>query len=119
MLTQTPVLGFPDFYSGEPFIVTTDASFVGLAYVISQLQDGKERILGYGSRKLSQAETKYHINKLELLSVVTCLEKNEFLLYPKEFFLRVDNKSLCYMKNLSPPGRQVERLLYILSIITS
>ena len=55
-LTQTPVLGFPDFYSVEPFIVTTDASFVGLAYVASQIEDGKERILGYGSRKLSQAE---------------------------------------------------------------
>ena len=114
-LTNAPILGFPDFYSGKPFIVTTDASFVGLAYIISQEQDGKERILGYGSRKLSEAESRYHINKLELLSVVTCLEKNKFLLYPKEFILRVDNKSLCYMKNLSPPGRLVERLLYILS----
>ena len=114
-LTNAPILGFPDFYSGKPFIVTTDASFVGLAYVISQVQNGKERILGYGSRKLSEAESKYHINKLELLSVVSCLEKNKFLLYPKEFILRVDNKSLCYMKNLSPPGRLVERLLYILS----
>ena len=114
-LTNAPILGFPDFYSGKPFIVTTDASFVGLAYIISQVQNGKERILGYGSRKLSEAESKYHINKLELLSVVSCLEKNKFLLYPKEFILRVDNKSLCYMKNLSPPGRLVERLLYILS----
>ena len=64
---------------------------------------------------MSQAETKYHINKLELFSVVSCLEKNKFLLYKKEFIRRVDNKSLCYMKNLSPPGRLVERLLYILS----
>ena len=72
-MTQTPVLGFPDFYSGEPFIVTTDASFVGLAYVISQVQGGKERNLGYERKKLSQAETKYHIKKLELLSVVNCL----------------------------------------------
>ena len=54
-LTNAPTLGFPDFYSGKPFIVTTDASFVGLAYIISQELDGKERILGYGSRKLSEA----------------------------------------------------------------
>ena len=27
----------------------------------------------------------------------------------------MENKSLCYMKNLSPPGRLVEKLLYILS----
>ena len=51
----------------------------------------------------------------ELLSVVTCLENNLFLLYSKQFILRVNNKSLCYMKNLSPPGHLVERLLYILS----
>ena len=48
-LTNAPILGFPDFYSGKPFIVTTDASFVGLAYIISQEQDEKKRILGYGS----------------------------------------------------------------------
>ena len=90
---HAPILGFPDFYSGKPFIVTTDASFVGLAYIISQVQIGKERILGYGCRKLSEAESRYHINKLELLRVVTCLEKNKFLLYSKEFILRVDSKA--------------------------
>ena len=73
------------------------------------------KIICYGSRKLSEAEKKYHINKLELLSVITCLEKNKFLLYPQKFILRVDNRSLCFMKTLSPPGRLVERLLYILS----
>ena len=91
-LIQAPVLVFPDFYSGKPFIVITDASFVGLAYVISQVQEGKERILGYGSRKLSLAETKYLIIKLELLNVVTCLEKIDFFLYTKEFILRGDKK---------------------------
>ena len=101
-LTNAPILGFPNFYSGKPFMVTTDASFVGFAYIISQEQDGKGRILEYGSKKLSEAKSRYQINKLELLSVVTYLEKNKIFLYRKEFILRVDNKSLCYMKNLSP-----------------
>ena len=65
--------------------------------------------------KLTPAEKKYHINKLELLSVITCLEKNKFLLFPRHFKLRVDNRALLYMKKLNPPGRLVERLLYILS----
>ena len=81
-IKNAPILRFPDFYSGKSFIFATDASFVGLAYIISQEQHGKARILGYGSRKLSEAESRYHINKLELLSVVTCLKKNKFLLYP-------------------------------------
>ena len=70
-LTQAPIQGFPDFYSENPFIVTTDASFVGLSYIISQEQNRKERIKGYGSRKLSAAKSRYHMNKLELLSIVT------------------------------------------------
>lgn len=74
-LTQSLVQGFSDFNSGEPSIVNTDASFVGLAYVISQIQEGRERIVGYGSIKLLEAETKYHINKLALLSVIKCLKK--------------------------------------------
>ena len=53
-LTNATILGFLDFFSEKQFNVTTDASFVGLAYMISQEQDGKERILGYGSRKFQK-----------------------------------------------------------------
>ena len=53
--------------------------FVGISYIISQVQDGVERIICYGSRKLTPAERKCHINKLELLAVVRCLEKNKLL----------------------------------------
>ena len=113
-LTQAPILAYPNLY-GDPFIVTTDASFTGISYIISQMQNEKERVICYGSRKLSPAERKYHINKLELLAVITCLEKNKFLLFPRHFILRVDNRSLIFMKKLNPPGRLVERLLYILS----
>ena len=106
---KAPILGYPDFYSRNPFIVTTYASFVGLIYIISEGQKKNEQILGHGNRKLSNAESKYHIDKLELLSVVTCIKKNKFLQYHKFFVLRGNNKSLCYMKNLSSQGRLGER----------
>ena len=48
-LTTAPILAFPDFYSEYPFIATTDASFVGISYMILQVQDGVERIICYGS----------------------------------------------------------------------
>ena len=51
-LTQAPILAYPNFY-GDPFIVTTDASFTGISYIISQMQNEKERVICYGSRKLS------------------------------------------------------------------
>ena len=85
-LTQAPILKFPKFYSGNPFIVTTDANFVEIAHIISLIQNGKEKILGYGGRKLSKAESRYHISKLELLSVVICLEKTNFPFIPKSSY---------------------------------
>lgn len=49
-----PVLGYPDFNS--PFSFHTDASEQGLGAVLYQQQSRKLRVIGYGSRKLSQAK---------------------------------------------------------------
>ena len=37
-LTNAPILAYPDFYSKEPFVATTDASFEGIGYIITQIQ---------------------------------------------------------------------------------
>jgi hypothetical protein len=49
-LSTPPVLAFPDFTL--PFGLHTDASGVGLGAVLYQLQNGKKRVLAYGSRSL-------------------------------------------------------------------
>ena len=55
-LMEAPILTYPDFTSDALFIATTDASFTGLSYIISQVQGGMEKIICYGSMKLSEAE---------------------------------------------------------------
>lgn len=47
MLITSPILAFPD--SDEEFILEVDASAYGLGGVISQLQNGVERVIAYGS----------------------------------------------------------------------
>ena len=47
-LTNTPVLTFPNFKVS--FILTTDASSVGLGAVLSQVQEGIERPVSFVSR---------------------------------------------------------------------
>jgi len=47
-LCTMPVLGYLDF--SQPFILTTDASKIGVEAVLSQMQDGVERPLAYASR---------------------------------------------------------------------
>ena len=51
LLTNTPVLAFPDF--AKPFILETDTSGVGLGAVLAQTQDDNSvRPIAYASRSL-------------------------------------------------------------------
>jgi len=46
-LTTTPVLALPN--STDPFILDTDASDFAIGAELIQVQDGKERVIAYGS----------------------------------------------------------------------
>ena len=56
-LTSPPVLAFPDFEL--PFLLNTDASADGLGAVLYQRQQGKLRVVAFGSRLLSPSEKNY------------------------------------------------------------
>ena len=56
-LTTAPVLAFPR--RNDPFILTTDASENAYGAVLTQIIDGKERVISYASRTLKQAEKNY------------------------------------------------------------
>ena len=84
-LTRPPILGYPDY--NQPFVLHTDASQAGLGAVLYQKQNGKMRVLGYGSRSLSPAEKKYHSGKLEFLALkwAVCEHFQDHLYYAAHF----------------------------------
>jgi hypothetical protein len=53
-LSNTPELAFPDFTI--PFILTTDASSMGLGAVLSQVKAGIEKPIAFARRQLNKAE---------------------------------------------------------------
>jgi len=55
---------------GDPFILDTDACDVSIGGVLSQVQDGEERVIAYASRSLSKQERNYCVTRKELLAVV-------------------------------------------------
>jgi len=98
-LVQPPVLGFPDFT--QPFILHTDASNQGLGAVLYQRQNGKLRVIAYGSRTLTAAEKNYnlHSGKLEFLALKWAITDKfrDYLYYAPFFTVFSDNNPLTYV----------------------
>ena len=69
----TPVLAYADYK--KPFRLHTDASDLGLGAVLYQQdENGKNRVIAYAIRTLSQAEKNYPAHKLEYKSGKTNIE---------------------------------------------
>ncbi|RXN13837.1 Retrovirus-related Pol poly from transposon [Labeo rohita] len=98
-LVQPPILGFPDF--SQPFILHTDASNQGLGAVLYQNQNGKLRVIAYGSRTLTAAEKNYHLHsgKLEFLALKWAITEKfrDYLYYAPTFTVFSDNNPLTYV----------------------
>lgn len=109
LLTSTPILGYPHD-SGE-LILDTDASNVGIGSVLSQVQDGEERVLAYGSRRLSTTEQNYCTTRRELLAVVEFATHFRQYLLGRQFVVRTDHSSLQWLIRMKEPEGQLARWL--------
>jgi len=72
-LTSTLVLAFP--LPEHTFILDIDASNTSIGAVLSQVQDGTERVVSFASRRFTPAQEKYCVTRKELLAVVSFTEK--------------------------------------------
>jgi len=91
-LTTSPVLGMPT-HDGT-YYLDTDASDIGLGAVLSQDQDGTEKVIAYASRTLDRAERNYCVTRRELLAVVFGLKTYKQFLLGRHFIIRTDHSAL-------------------------
>jgi hypothetical protein len=68
VICSEQILAYPDFKS--QFILTTDASKVVVAAVLSQVHDGVERPVAFASAKMYRAEQNYSASEAEILAVI-------------------------------------------------
>ena len=112
MLTA-PILAYPQ--PKQEFILDTDASLHGVGAVLSQVQDGQERVISYFSKTLSPSEQNYCVTRRELLAVVLGVKHFRPYLYGRPFKLRTDHASLQWLYRLKEPHHQIARWLEILA----
>ncbi|XP_026022288.1 uncharacterized protein LOC113021785 [Astatotilapia calliptera] len=108
-LTSAPVLRYP-LDHGE-MTLDTDASDTGIGAVLSQMQQGVERVLAYGSRKLSRTEQNYCTTRRELLAVVDFTSHFRQYLLGRPFKVRTDHSSLRWLTKMKEPEGQLARWL--------
>lgn len=111
-LCTAPILSFPT-PSGR-YILDTDASAVGIGGVLSQIQDGVEKVIAYGSRTLSKEQRRYCTTRRELLAVVAFMKQFRHYLLGQEFTVRTDHSSLRWLCNFKEPQGQLARWLEVI-----
>ena len=94
---------------------TLDACDTGIDVVLSQVQDGRERVIAYASRTLNKAERNYCVTNRELLSVENFVEYFRHYLLGWHFLVRSDHQALKWLFSLKELKSRVARWLEVLA----
>lgn len=95
--------------SKKEFIVTTDASSLGLSGILAQKGDNRYELVSFFSKKLNDAQSKYTATQLELLAVIEILDHFKPYLMYKKFTLRTDHRASLALKNTKCPDSMLFR----------
>ena len=91
-LVNSPILSYPDF--SLDFVLDTDASNHAVGAVLSQVQQGQEKVIAFFSKTLSKEEFGYCTTRKELLAVYKAVKFFRPYLYGNFCWIRTDHASL-------------------------
>lgn len=107
ILINSPILAFPNF--GARFVLYCDASKYGISGVLSQIIDGKERVIAYSSRATNPHEQNYTVTELECLSAYYHVKQFRPYLAYREFDLVVDHSALQWLRKMCDSNPRLVR----------
>ena len=95
-----PIRSFPRFDIEEPFQMTTDWSRDNVSAILSQVQDGQERLIAVFGRKTTKGERNYAPWKGELSAMIYGIRKAEHILRYRPFIANTDASALVHLRRL-------------------
>lgn len=100
-LTTSPILAYPE--PDGQMVLDTDASNFAVGAVLSQIQNGQEKVIAYASKTFKKAERNYCVTRKELLAIVIFLKHFRQYLYGRHITVRTDHGSLRWLTNFKKP----------------
>ena len=99
-LSSAPVLAYPSPSEDCPIIVDTDASDYQIGGVLSQIQDGEERVIAYSSKGFVGSQKRWCTTRRELWAMIYMVTHAfRHYLLGREFTLRTDHSSLIWVES--------------------
>ena len=114
-LTSPPVLHLPK--AEGRFILYSDTSVEVTGSSLWQMQEGKARMLGYASKTLPEACSRYSVTELEMTGLLVNINLSKNLLKHREFDAAVDHVAVAQIMKAKtePATTRIMRLLDRLS----
>lgn len=107
-LKSPKLLAYPDFK--KEFIVTVDASNMGVGSQLSQMFDGVERPIAFASKSFKNGELNKPIIEKELLAIHFAITTFRPYLYGTHFTVLSDHAPLVYLYNMKNPASKLTRI---------
>ena len=91
-LSSAPVMAHPNW--DQPFILQTDASKNAFGFILVQMEDGKERVIEYGSKLAKAHEKAYSPTEMEAAAIIHGIKYFKFYLLDRPFTIMTDHSAL-------------------------
>ena len=114
-LKNPPVLHLPK--AEGRFILYSDTSIEGMGSSLRQIQEGKPRLIGYASKTLPEACSRYSVTELEMTGLLVNMNLWKNLLKHREFDAAIDHAAVAQIMKAKtePATTRIMRLLDRLS----
>lgn len=112
LMDQPLFLQFP--IDGQPVILTTDASKVGIGGTLQQMVNGQLKNLYYHSQITTPTQRRYDPIELEALAIWACCQRMRPYLLGRSIIIYTDHCPLCNMMNKNVKNKRVNRVSMLL-----